>query len=360
MMGMCKTCGVRPQYRDGTKTHPYCGKTCAKKAATGSAPAIMTGPQTNGQPMIHPSAFMNPSASSSNGTFGPPGICAIQTCNKPVWINPRTGKPSPYCGNTCRGNAANLTASLGTSACLQCRVRPQNAQFPDSLFCSQGCKAQAENSAPGILEIPPGHPKFNSVAKQFNDTWKHTNIAGKVASRVYLVLNSSAQMAHYNAHRQAVEAKGNFTAKGRAPGNENRRWHGTKRKCLLGDPGHTQLCSDSTCALCCIVRTSFDIAFYKNNTSWGRFGCGIYSSSTSSKSDSYSANTQTSPLKAMLLNKVVVGRGQIVNQDSPNLTAPAAGFDSVLGEPGGGGVLNFDECVVYTNDAIRPAYLVMY
>lgn len=31
----------------------------------------------------------------------------------------------------------------------------------------------------------------------------------------------------------------------------------------------------------------------------------------------------------MLLNKVVVGKGQIVNQDSPNLTAPSPGFDSV-------------------------------
>lgn len=60
--------------------------------------------------------------------------------------------------------------------------------------------------------------------------------------------------------------------------------------------------------------------------------------------------------------------------DSTSLTAPPSGFDSVclylllitlsddsakvLAEKGGS--LNYDELVVYTNDAIRPSFLVMY
>jgi phage gp45-like len=58
------------------------------------------------------------------------------------------------------------------------------------------------------------------------------------------------------------------------------------------------------------------------------------------------------------LNKVVVGRGHKLTQDDTSLTAPPTGYDSVLAEIGGS--LNHDELVVYTNDAIRPSFLVIY
>jgi len=94
---------------------------------------------------------------------------------------------------------------------------------------------------------------------------------------------------------------------------------------------------------------------------WGRYGSGIYTSATSSKSNDYSENRQTavrSPWKAVLLNKVVVGKGFRIKTNSDKLTAPPAGYDSVLGEVGV--VLNYDELVVYNNDAVIPSYLVMY
>lgn len=83
--------------------------------------------------------------------------------------------------------------------------------------------------------------------------------------------------------RDSVEARGHFTGVNRPPGNENRRWHGTRRKCTLGDIGCTTFCSDPQCSLCCIIKTSFDLAHFGKKTSWGRFGAGIYTSSTSSK-----------------------------------------------------------------------------
>ena len=79
----------------------------------------------------------------------------------------------------------------------------------------------------------------------------------------------------------SVEANGNFTGKGRQPGNENRRWHGTRRKCTLGDKGCTTFCSDAQCSLCCIIKTSFDIAYCGKKFGM-RFGAGVYTSSTSS------------------------------------------------------------------------------
>lgn len=61
----------------------------------------------------------------------------------------------------------------------------------------------------------------------------------------------------------------------------------------------------------------------------GRFGAGIYTSSTSSKSNDYSNNVKPSRQKAILLNKVVVGKGCKMAQDNTKLTAPPPGYDSV-------------------------------
>ena len=70
--------------------------------------------------------------------------------------------------------------------------------------------------------------------------------------------------------RDQVESHGQFAQKGRTAGNENRRWHGTRRECTLGDKGNTSFCNSTTCSLCCILKTSFDLAFFKKKTSWGR------------------------------------------------------------------------------------------
>ena len=150
-----------------------------------------------------------------------------------------------------------------------------------------------------------------------------------------------------------MEARGKFVAMGRSCGNEKRRWHGTKRKCHLGDPGNTRFCTQEGCSLCCIIKSSFNLRFSKSATGWGRFGCGIYTSSTSSKfvparsnklfsnthltqiilaprSNDYSENVGiSSGLKALLLNKVVVGNGKKMINDDTSLTAPPPGFDSV-------------------------------
>jgi hypothetical protein len=69
----------------------------------------------------------------------------------------------------------------------------------------------------------------------------------------------------------AVESRGQFVAQGRSAGNENRRWHGTRRECNLGDKGNTTFCGSSTCSLCCIVKTSFDLSLWGKKTGWGRY-----------------------------------------------------------------------------------------
>ena len=73
---------------------------------------------------------------------------------------------------------------------------------------------------------------------------------------------------------------------------------------------------------------------------------------------------------------VVVGNPKTFTTDQPTLTQPPTGFNSVglisfplelfvtfwqiIGGPSSTGSLNYDELIVYTNGAVRPAYLVVY
>ncbi|KAG8791390.1 hypothetical protein FRC16_000430, partial [Serendipita sp. 398] len=255
--------------------------------------------------------------------------------------------------------AAIVQPNLGAKGCVICKTAPYDVTRK-SLFCGVVCVQKSGTMAPGIIEIPPTHPKFTDIANQFQTKWLHTNVPFKPAKHIYFVLISATSEADYAAYRAKVEQEGNFVQRGRPEGNENRRFHGTTRQCTLGDPGNTQLCSNQTCGLCGIIRTSFDLKFYKGKTGWGRFGCGLYTSATSSKSESYTTNKTPSPYKAMLMAKVVVGRGYKMTQDDTTRTAAPAGYHSVLGEPDTAGSLNYDELVVYDNDAIRPAYLIVY
>ncbi|EPQ53568.1 ADP-ribosylation [Gloeophyllum trabeum ATCC 11539] len=148
-------------------------------------------------------------------------------------------------------------------------------------------------------------------------------------------------------------------------GNERRRFHGTKRACNLGDKGSTMLCSLPECSLCGIIKTSFKLSLAGTAHPWrrkaGRFGAGIYTSATSSKSNDYCKNLPSarSTCKAMLLTKVVAGNGEKLTKTDARRTGPSPGYDSVprlLPFR----YLNYDELVVYDEHAAIPAYLIMY
>ncbi|KAG8894415.1 hypothetical protein FRB99_001285 [Tulasnella sp. 403] len=76
------------------------------------------------------------------------------------------------------------------------------------------------------------------------------------------------------------------------------------------------------------------------------------------RADDYQGNIYPQPYRAVILAVVVVGLGEKLYRDSPERKAPSEGYHSVLGEVGKD--LNYDEVVVYRNDAIRPAWLVIY
>ncbi|KAF9790539.1 hypothetical protein BJ322DRAFT_999426 [Thelephora terrestris] len=240
--------------------------------------------------------------------------------------------------------------------CISCRAAPRSST---SVMC-QPCYNSAMRLAPFIIKVPEDHATYKSVETQFQQSWRHNTTCPAVKA-VYKIICTKASLDKYQRYLDDVEFRGNFLAKESSRGNERRRWHGTKRKCYIGDQGNTRFCTDSGCSLCRIIQKSFDIKLFKKSTGWGRFGAGIYTSSTSSKSNDYSKNIGiSSDWKALLLNKVVVGNGKKLTQDDPSLKKPPGRHDSVLAEVVPGGSLNYDELVVYKNEAVRPSYLVMY
>lgn len=239
----------------------------------------------------------------------------------------------------------------GDQGCISCRAAPRSSA---SVMC-QICYEDALSMAPVLVEVPEDHSNYKSVETQFIQSWRHNTVCPEVKA-VYKIIGTDANSNQYQRYLDWVESRGNFVAMGKSPGNEKRRWHGVRRKCRLGDPGNTTFCIDPGCSLCRITETTFDIKFSKG----GRFGTGIYTSSSSSKSNEFCKNVGfTSELKALLLCRVVVGSGKKLIQDDTTLTEPPQGYDSVLGEVAPG-ALNFDRLVVYNNDAVRPSYLVIY
>lgn len=77
------------------------------------------------------------------------------------------------------------------------------------------------------------------------------------------------------------------------------------------------------------------------------------------EADDYVSNLSKDAVwRVLLLNRVAVGRSKQLRINAVNLTGPLPGYDSVVGVPGAD--LNYEETVVYANNAIRPSYLVVY
>jgi len=272
------------------------------------------------------------------------GICATPGCTDPAFKG-ANGKIGQYCRKTHK--------LWGNRGCILCR---RADKYGDSKFCYT-CDIATKVLSPIIVPVPEDNETYNNAANQFQKSWRHPTACPKVQA-VYKVVGKQDILDNYNAHRNAVEARGGFTSQGRPSGNQQRRWHGTNRECGLGENGRNSFCYSAQCSLCCIIRTSFDLSHAGKKSGW-MLGRGIYTSSTSSNSDGYSQNLTASPFKAVLLVYVVVGKAKKVASHQSIVMQPPAGFDSVIAEPATG-FIAYDELVVYSNDALCPAYLVIY
>ncbi|KAG9044943.1 hypothetical protein FS837_007268 [Tulasnella sp. UAMH 9824] len=225
-----------------------------------------------------------------------------------------------------------------------------------SAFCSASCSKTATQNAPGLLAVPSDDPTFTLVANQFTNEWKHTATPPAVRF-VYRIVMTNQLKDPFEKRRDSIERRHNFKSQGMLEANERRRWHGTRRECRVGDPGSGALtmCNSATCYICIIMRTSFDVS----KCGFGcLFGRGIYTSGTSSKSDTYVTQVASSQYKAMLMTRVLAGNATKFTVPDPTLVSAPPGYDAIRGVPGSG--LLYDELIVYDNDQVRPFYLVIY
>ncbi|KAI0266411.1 hypothetical protein BC834DRAFT_874457 [Gloeopeniophorella convolvens] len=328
---MCKNCNVKPVYIENGRAHDFCGRRCAVAYNNGGSQSSQVG---------------NPSPSTAATSTS---ICIIPGCNKAAYVD-TDGISTKFCSNRHRSAAVRQGVA---EACLQCKTMPTlEIGGRQSDFCSRRCSTTALDKAPVILEVPNGHKLYQDVANQFNVNWKHPTATPKIL-KLWKVYGARDINDRFSRYQLEVERRTGIQG-----ANTRRRFHGTIRACRLGDtPQDSALCNLSSCNMCNIIQSSFQLARAGERTNFGRFGAGIYTSATSSKANDYVTGS-ASPNRAMLINDVVMGKTVKLTTTNTMLTQPPTGYDAVIGEPGGD--LNYDECIVYNNDAIRVSFLIIY
>jgi len=333
--GLCKNCRARPVYVENDRKHDFCGIRCAKAFQSGQprSPAIS---DTSSQRILQ---------RASRPT------CRLDGCTRPVFLNTRQREASEFC---CNRHRLEAVASSQVEGCVRCREWPKiTIQDKVSDFCGAVCRDAVQEQAPSILPLFSEDKDYGKVASQFLDGWRHPTAVPKI-HKIWKIYSRRDLRDQFEQYKLKLERKTDIDG-----GNTKRRWHGTVRACNLGDDdAQDELCADTQCSLCHIIQSSFQVAKFGQRTNFGRFGEGIYTSATSSKANDYVASLSSMTTRAMLLNYVVMGKAIKMTANQPNLKEPPTGYDSVVGEPGGD--LNYDESIVYDNDAIRPIFLVIY
>ncbi|KAF8150097.1 hypothetical protein B0H34DRAFT_732418 [Crassisporium funariophilum] len=211
-----------------------------------------------------------------------------------------------------------------------------------------------------LLQLPSSDPHFSMLEKKFLKGWKHPKKAKPQIQAIYKILSSDGALKPYHKYRALVSSSPALRGRTNNPANEQLLFHGTNRVCRLAEDGsRVRLCNLPTCHLCCVIRNSFDVRKCGTKHKFRRFGTGIYTTACSSKADDYMSNADDlSKSRVLLVSRVVVGNPHRRRQNATSITEPPCGHHSVVGEPGVD--LNYEETVVYDNDAIRPAFLIVY
>lgn len=294
---------------------------------------------------------------SANQLRKPPGTRRCKLCLQNKYVRricsfpgcSLLGVPEGYPGNPgfCSANHAARAAASGY------------AMIPDSLGGVERIyKDSTTANAATVRVLKKSHPKYAGVRRQFLESWCHPfNVSGRpIVQRVLQIRNPFEVYARYERYKAALQRKHGMT-------NEVRRFHGTRLGCEFGVNPNCGLCQQpgEVCAVCSLIRGGLDKS--KVTGSWQRFGRGFYFSQTSSKANDYvkmecakKRMHGKKELKIIFLCKVALGSSYTTTTDRTDLQAPPCGKDSVVGEASVSGSLNYNETVVYREDAAIPSY----
>lgn len=297
---------------------------------------------------------------------GPAGPqCPIENCRRPR--APDKQKPGEYHPGCSKEHSAILN---GPRCALPSCKRPLSGDEAGLVgeYCQVACRDNhliCDRKCPEIRALSPDRRLYKSIEKQFFDKWLHQEKAKPQIIAILSILPTPDIGKRYLAYRQTLVDKGARPYKHGGPGNEQRRFHGTGFTCAIGTPTQMGPCQSADCIACQIITKGFLIR-KAGAGGFNRFGVGMYFSSVPSKSIDYSDRAQTARQKepawgagyrCMFLCYIAVGKGKKLTAGDQTLAKAPEGYDSVIGEPGGD--LNYDEVVVYTDDAALPRYLLI-
>ena len=194
-----------------------------------------------------------------------------------------------------------------------------------------------------------------SVRSQFQDAWSGDERSPEVRA-IYEVVRTKVNDTKYgqylsvllpiatfltliNAHGYSdrIEGARSLASDVTERGNEQHKWIGSRRKCLLGDEGMTDFCQDTSCELCYTTRLTLGNMRITATASSSRYvrmlssALELLSNSlcSVSRSNLYSQNESPSGWKALLMSKVVIGRGYPLDADGTAPTELPNDYDSV-------------------------------
>ena len=168
----------------------------------------------------------------------------------PGEITPRSARKSAVNKQSVKHLVCSLSETTIPFFCWVCRGF-RLYRIPD-MSISIKCGINLRKSG-NIVPIFPSSVWFIASSSHLNFS-PHSKRGGEL-SPFELHISSHVPVS------QLIEETHKFKRKGMLEANERKRWHGTRRECLVGDPGPnaTQMCDSKKCSLCIIMKKSFDV-----------------------------------------------------------------------------------------------------
>ncbi|KAJ3519419.1 hypothetical protein NMY22_g13213 [Coprinellus aureogranulatus] len=365
---LCVVCQARPRYNRNRRSYDTCGLTCASRLQQGGLSRMSSNLGLQRSPSTTTFGSVRIGQASSSGAVqasSHPSASAVQpgkpACVVRILVLWKRGILDPDQELLCSAKRSSAAmAGIPTSATTATSARASAVKNSAALLASRWPEklASSANVVLGMASIisagtrgpynvryglafmivkHPGRDAhyLHAVEDKFRSSWKAGGTVPTI-KRVFKVIESADLRRPYDAYRNMV-------------GNEQFRYHGTLKTCRLGESGNTNLCSSSSCSACNILRTSFKVGF--GNAS-GAFGQGVYTSSASNKSYSYTGGGTG----VLLVTKAALGRVYQVNQFAAVRGCPS-GYNSVVFNRNGG---NLNETVVYRDEAVRPVFMITF
>ena len=135
------------------------------------------------------------------------------------------------------------------------------------------------------------HPQFDPIKLMFLTNWTKPGLAQPIVERIFYI----------HVH---PDLRNRFEDAAKRGGNVQRHFHGTQQAptCTFAVSAHQAPCSEATCNVCSIVRSSFNFAQVgrgSGGSAWSsrgtnnlRYGPGLYFSPVSSKSHDYNNDSE--------------------------------------------------------------------